>query len=83
MADGTVTRDDPAPAIHETIGLSRLGSSELVETSFEETVKALVRGEDAKNSGYESLVLPDRRDRPPRSRGVGKAATVSAGRVAS
>ena len=72
MTGKTITRAELARAVYETIGL--------VEAVIEETVAALVRGEDVKVSGFVSFMLRDRPERPLRNPRTGETATVRARR---
>ena len=83
MSGRSITRAELARAVYETIGLSRAESAELVDAVIDETVGALVRGEDVKISGFGSFVLRDKPERLARNPRTGEAATVSARRVAA
>lgn len=83
MSGRSVTRAELARAVYEAVGLSRVESAELVDAVIDETVGALVRGEDVKISGFGSFVLQDRPERPARNPRTGEAATVSARRAAA
>ena len=86
MTDKTVTRAGLAQAVYEAIheagGLSRAESAGLVKAAIDETVAALVRGEDVKIAGFGSLALRDKGVRPGRNPRIGAAMPVPARRVA-
>lgn len=83
MTGKTVTRADLTQALYERVGLSRVESAGLVDAVIEETVEALVRGEDVKISGFGVFLLRDKPERTARNPKTGEVATVSARRVAA
>lgn len=76
MSGRSVTRPELARAVYETIELSRIEPAELVDAVIDETVGALVCGEDAKISGFGSFVLRDKPDRQARNPRTDETATV-------
>ncbi|QLC25281.1 integration host factor subunit alpha [Parasphingopyxis algicola] len=82
MSDaGTLTRADLADSVHETLGLSRADSAQLVESVLAHMCDALSDGENVKISGFGSFVLRDKGERIGRNPKTGVEVPIAPRRV--
>ena len=77
----TITKADLVNHIHETLGLNKSESKELVETFLNEIKSSLMNNEEVKLSGFGNFKLINKKARPGRNPRTGESATVSARRV--
>ncbi len=77
----TVTRSDLADALFRKVGLSRHESAQLVEMLLEEISDALVRGENAKISGFGTFLLRSKNERIGRNPKTGVEAPITPRKV--
>lgn len=78
---GTLTRADLAEAVHDTVGLSRADSSDMVESVLSHMCGALADGENVKISGFGSFVLRDKGERIGRNPKTGVEVPIAPRRV--
>lgn len=78
---GTLTRTDLADSVHETLGLSRADSAQLVESVLSHMCDALSDGENVKISGFGSFVLRDKGERIGRNPKTGVEVPIAPRRV--
>ncbi|NNC72422.1 MAG: integration host factor subunit alpha [Sphingomonadaceae bacterium] len=78
---GTLTRADLAEAVHDTVGLSRADSSDMVESVLSHMCTALADGENVKISGFGSFVLRDKGERIGRNPKTGVEVPIAPRRV--
>lgn len=76
MAPPTVTRARLADLVHRNVGLSRRGSSRIVDQLFEEISQALVDGGEVKLSRFGSFKLRHKRPRTGRNPKTGVEAPI-------
>ena len=76
-----MTKADLSDDLYRTVGLSKSDATEMVEAFFDEIVKALVRGEEVKISGFGNFYLRDKKERPGRNPKTKKPAPIKARRV--
>jgi len=81
VSNSTVTRADLAETLYREIGLSRLESSELVETIINHISDALLRGETVKLAGFGTFSLRDKNERIGRNPKTGKIVPITSRRV--
>ncbi len=82
MSDaGTLTRADLSDSVHETLGLSRADSAELVESVLGHMCEALSDGENVKISGFGSFILRDKGERVGRNPKTGVEVPIAPRRV--
>ena len=81
MSNSTVTRADLAETLYREIGLSRLESSELVESIVDHISDALMRGEKVKLAGFGTFSLRDKKERIGRNPKTGKVVPITSRRV--
>ncbi len=82
MSDaGTLTRADLAEAVHESVGLSRADSADMVESVLGHMCDALAGGENVKISGFGSFVLRDKGERIGRNPKTGVEVPIAPRRV--
>jgi integration host factor subunit alpha len=79
----TVTRAYLTQAVYREIGVSYAESSNLVDTFFEESIKALERGEELKLSTFGSFNLRQKNARIGRNPRTKKEAIISSRKVLS
>ena len=78
---GTLTRADLADSVHESLGLSRADSAQLVESVLAHMCDALSNGENVKVSGFGSFVLRDKGERIGRNPKTGVEVPIAPRRV--
>ncbi|PHR56812.1 MAG: integration host factor subunit alpha [Robiginitomaculum sp.] len=81
MSEYTVTRADLTEAIYREIGLSRTESAVLVESILNHIVKALIKGESVKLSGFGTFSVRDKRERMGRNPKTGREVPITKRRV--
>ncbi|MEP6341916.1 MAG: integration host factor subunit alpha [Maricaulaceae bacterium] len=81
MPNATVTRADLAETLYREIGLSRIESSEMVESIIDYVSDALLRGEKVKLAGFGTFTLRDKNERVGRNPKTGKVVPISSRRV--
>lgn len=79
----TLTRADLAEAVHESVGVSRLESAELVERTLDLIAEALERGEQVKLSGFGVFQVRAKRARMGRNPKTGEPAAINSRTVIS
>ena len=79
--DNTITKRDLVNHLHETLGLNKVESKELVETFFNEIKRSLKNNEDVKISGFGSFKILNKKERPGRNPKTGEPVTISARKV--
>ncbi len=79
--DNTITKRDLVNHLHETFGLNKVESKELVETFFNEIKRSLKNNEEVKISGFGNFELRDKSSRPGRNPKTGEEIPISARRV--
>ena len=77
----TMTRADLADAVHDTVGLSRADSAQLVESVLGHMCGALANGENVKISSFGSFVLRDKGERIGRNPKTGVEGPIAPRRV--
>ncbi len=77
----TMTRADLADAVHDTVGLSRADSAQLVESVLGHMCGALANGENVKISSFGSFVLRDKGERIGRNPKTGVEVPIAPRRV--
>lgn len=83
MSDKTLTRAHLCEAVHETVGLTRQDSSEMVERTLDLIAEALEAGETVKLSGFGVFQVRDKRARMGRNPRTGEPAAIDPRRVIS
>ncbi|MEO1170287.1 MAG: integration host factor subunit alpha [Pseudomonadota bacterium] len=78
---GTLTRADLAEQVHDSLGLSRADSAQLVESVLGHLCDALSDGENVKISGFGSFVLRDKGERIGRNPKTGVEVPIAPRRV--
>ena len=73
-----ITRSDLAEAVCQELGLSFLASERLVDTFFEEIIKAFERGENVKLSSFATFSLYHKKERLGRNPKTGKEYPITA-----
>lgn len=82
MSDaGTLTRADLADSVHESLGLSRADSAQLVESVLGHMCDSLADGENVKISGFGSFILRDKGERIGRNPKTGVEVPIAPRRV--
>jgi len=81
MGDKTVTRIDLADAVHQKIGLSRVESSELVETVLSVISDRVAEGESVKISSFGSFLVRSKNERIGRNPKTGEEVPITSRRV--
>lgn len=76
MKGVTLTRADLAEAVHESVGVSRQESAELVERTLDLVAEALERGEQVKLSGFGVFQVRAKRARMGRNPKTGEPAAI-------
>lgn len=76
MKGATLTRADLAEAVHESVGVSRQESAELVERTLDLIAEALERGEQVKLSGFGVFQVRAKRARMGRNPKTGEPAAI-------
>jgi integration host factor subunit alpha len=78
---GTLTRADLADTVHNSLGLSRADSAQLVESLLDHLCDALADGENVKISGFGSFILRDKGERIGRNPKTGVEVPIAPRRV--
>lgn len=81
MSNETVTRADLAETLYREIGLSRIESSELVESIIDYISDTLLKGEKVKLAGFGTFSLRDKNERIGRNPKTGKVVPITSRRV--
>jgi integration host factor subunit alpha len=81
MSERTLTRADLAEAVYEQVGLSRNESSDLVEQVLDETMNALISGENVKLSSFGSFSIREKGERIGRNPKTGVEVPITPRRV--
>ena len=77
----TITKRDLVNHLHETLGLNKVESKELVETFFNEIKRSLKNNEEVKISGFGNFKILNKKERPGRNPKTGEPVTISARKV--
>ena len=77
----TITKLDLVNHLHDTLGLNKVESKELVEAFFQEIKQSLKNNEDVKISGFGSFKILNKKERPGRNPKTGEPVTISARKV--
>ena len=77
----TITKQDLVSHLHETLGLNKVESKELVETFFNEIKRSLKNNEEVKISGFGNFKILNKKERPGRNPKTGEPVTISARKV--
>jgi len=81
VSNETVTRADLAETLYREIGLSRIESSELVESIIDYISDTLLKGEKVKLAGFGTFSLRDKNERIGRNPKTGKVVPITSRRV--
>ena len=81
MAGRTITRADLTEAVYQKVGLSRMESSQLVESVLEEISACLENGETVKLSSFGSFIVRERGERVGRNPKTGIEVPIEPRRV--
>ena len=77
----TIKKLDLVNHLHDTMGLNKVESKELVEAFFQEIKQSLKNNEDVKISGFGSFKILNKKERPGRNPKTGEPVTISARKV--
>jgi len=77
----TITKLDLVNHLHQSLGLTKSESKDLIETFFDEIKSSLINNEEVKLSGFGNFKLIDKKSRLGRNPKTGEPATISARRV--
>ena len=77
----TITKLDLVNHLHDTLGLNKVESKELVEAFFQEIKHSLKNNEDVKISGFGNFKILNKKERPGRNPKTGEPVTISARKV--
>ena len=77
----TIKKLDLVNHLHDTLGLNKVESRELVEAFFQEIKQSLKNNEDVKISGFGSFKILNKKERPGRNPKTGEPVTISARKV--
>ena len=77
----TITKLDLVNHLHDTLGLNKVESRELVEAFFQEIKQSLKNSEDVKISGFGNFKILNKKERPGRNPKTGEPVTISARKV--
>lgn len=81
VSDKTLTRADLSEAVQRSIGLSRIESSELVETTIDLISDALVKGDNVKLSSFGTFMVRQKNGRMGRNPKTGEEVPIDPRRV--
>jgi integration host factor subunit alpha len=81
MAGQTITRADLCEAVYSKLGLSRVESSELVETVLREISDTIAKGETVKLSSFGSFIVREKGERIGRNPKTGVEVPITPRRV--
>ena len=76
-----MTKADIFEKVHESIGLSKKESAEMVEAVFAIMKSTLESGESLKISGFGSFIVKQKKDRRGRNPQTGETLTIEARRI--
>ena len=79
--DNTITKRDLVSHLHETLGLNKVESKDLVEIFFNEIKRSLKNNEEVKISGFGNFKILNKKERPGRNPKTGEPVTISARKV--
>ena len=77
----TITKLDLVNHLHDTLGLNKVESKEVVEAFFQEIKQSLKNNEDVKISGFGNFKILNKKERPGRNPKTGEPVTISARKV--
>ena len=77
----TIKKLDLVNHLHDTLGLNKVESKELVEAFFQEIKQSLKNNEDVKISGFGNFKILNKKERPGRNPKTGEPVTISARKV--
>ena len=77
----TITKIDLINHLHQSLGLTKIESRQLVEAFFNEVKNALINNEEVQISGFGNFKILDKRERPGRNPKTGESAIISARKV--
>ena len=77
----TIKKLDLVNHLHDTLGLNKVESKELVEAFFQEIKQSLKNNEDVKISGFGSFKILNKKERPGRNPKTREPVTISARKV--
>ena len=77
----TLTKLDLVNHLHDTLGLNKVESKELVEAFFQEIKESLKNSEDVKISGFGNFKILNKKERPGRNPKTGEPVTISTRKV--
>jgi integration host factor subunit alpha len=83
MSNKTLTRADLSEAVYNEIGLSRVESSEIVESVLDELSSALVKGDEVKLSSFGTFSVRQKNGRIGRNPKTGEEVPITPRRVLS
>ena len=83
MTNKTLTRANLSEAIYNEIGLSRMESSDIVESVLDEISQSLVKGKDVKLSSFGTFSVRHKNSRIGRNPKTGEEVPISPRRVLS
>lgn len=83
MSNKTLTRADLSEAVYNEIGLSRVESSEIVESVLDELSSALVKGDEVKLSSFGTFSVRQKNGRIGRNPKTGEDVPITPRRVLS
>lgn len=83
MSNKTLTRADLSEAVYNKIGLSRVESSEIVESVLDELSSALVKGDEVKLSSFGTFSVRQKNGRIGRNPKTGEEVPITPRRVLS
>lgn len=81
MSQKTITRTDLSEAVYQKLGLSRIESSELVETVLDIISDRIVEGESVKLSSFGSFLVRSKNERIGRNPKTGEEVPITPRRV--
>ena len=81
MSQKTITRTDLSEAVYQKLGLSRIESSELVETFLDIISDRIVEGESVKLSSFGSFLVRSKNERIGRNPKTGEEVPITPRRV--
>lgn len=81
MSHKTITRTDLSEAVYSKLGLSRIESSELVETVLDIISTRIVEGESVKLSSFGSFLVRSKNERIGRNPKTGEEVPITPRRV--
>ena len=76
-----ITKSDLVNHLHESMGLNKVESKEIVEAFFQEIKYSLANNEEVKISGFGNFKILNKNERPGRNPKTGEPALISARKV--